>query len=66
MVDARLKDGSRVNAIIPPLAIDGPMLSIRRFAVDRLKMDELIAYGSINTAAADVLQRRRRGPAQRA
>ena len=56
MVDARLKDGSRVNAIIPPLAIDGPMLSIRRFAVERLKMEELIAYGSINTAAADVLR----------
>jgi pilus assembly protein CpaF len=56
MVDARLKDGSRVNAIIPPLAIDGPMLSIRRFAVDRLKMDELIAYGSISTQAAAVLK----------
>ena len=56
MVDARLKDGSRVNAIIPPLAIDGPTLSIRRFAVERLKMEELIAYGSINTAAADVLR----------
>jgi pilus assembly protein CpaF len=55
MVDARLKDGSRVNAIIPPLAIDGPMLSIRRFAVERLKMEELIAYGSINEAAAKVL-----------
>jgi pilus assembly protein CpaF len=56
MVDARLKDGSRVNAIIPPLAIDGPTLSIRRFAVERLKMEELIAYGSINQAAADVLK----------
>jgi pilus assembly protein CpaF len=56
MVDARLKDGSRVNAIIPPLAIDGPMLSIRRFAVERLKMEELIAYGSINAAAAEVLR----------
>jgi pilus assembly protein CpaF len=56
MVDARLKDGSRVNAIIPPLAIDGPTLSIRRFAVERLKMEELIAYGSINQAAADVLR----------
>jgi pilus assembly protein CpaF len=55
MVDARLKDGSRVNAIIPPLAIDGPTLSIRRFAVERLKMEELIAYGSISQAAADVL-----------
>jgi pilus assembly protein CpaF len=56
MVDARLRDGSRVNAIIPPLAIDGPMLSIRRFAVERLKMEELIAYGSLNKDAAKVLQ----------
>ena len=56
MVDARLKDGSRVNAIIPPLAIDGPMLSIRRFAVERLKMEELIAYGSISADASTVLQ----------
>ncbi len=42
MVDARLPDGSRVNAIIPPLALDGPILSIRRFAVDPLEMDDLI------------------------
>jgi pilus assembly protein CpaF len=56
MVDARLKDGSRVNAIIPPLAIDGPSMSIRRFAVERLSMDELIAYGSISEPAARVLQ----------
>ncbi len=42
MVDARLLDGSRVNAIIPPLAIDGPVLSIRRFAVDPLKADDLV------------------------
>ena len=56
MVDARLKDGSRVNAIIPPLAIDGPMLSIRRFAVERLNMDELIEYGSISPQAAEVLK----------
>jgi pilus assembly protein CpaF len=55
MVDARLKDGSRVNAIIPPLAIDGPMMSIRRFAVERLSMEELIKYGSITEAAAHVL-----------
>ncbi len=47
MVDARLKDGSRVNAIIPPLAIDGPSLSIRRFAIDRLSLDDLIQYGSV-------------------
>ena len=42
MVDARLPDGSRVNAIIPPLALDGPVLSIRRFAVDPLKMADLL------------------------
>jgi pilus assembly protein CpaF len=47
MVDARLPDGSRVNAIIPPLAVDGPMLSIRRFSVQPLKMEDLIAYGTL-------------------
>jgi pilus assembly protein CpaF len=47
MVDARLPDGSRVNAIIPPLAIDGPVLSIRRFAVNPLKMDDLINYKTL-------------------
>ncbi len=41
MVDARLPDGSRVNAIIPPLAVDGPLLSIRRFPSDRLKAEDL-------------------------
>ena len=56
MVDARLADGSRVNAIIPPLAIDGPMMSIRRFAVERLGMEDLIAYGSISESAAKVLK----------
>ncbi|MGH8657512.1 MAG: CpaF family protein [Gammaproteobacteria bacterium] len=56
MVDARLKDGSRVNAIIPPLAIDGPMLSIRRFPVDRLKMDDLVRLGSTTPMTAEVLQ----------
>ena len=45
MVDARLPDGSRVNAIIPPLALDGPVLSIRRFGADPLKMHTLIEYG---------------------
>jgi pilus assembly protein CpaF len=43
MVDARLADGSRVNAIIPPLAVDGPLLSIRRFPAERLKADDLVA-----------------------
>jgi pilus assembly protein CpaF len=56
MVDARLKDGSRVNAIIPPLAIDGPSLSIRRFAVELLGMKDLIEYGSISQQAATVLR----------
>jgi pilus assembly protein CpaF len=55
MVDARLADGSRVTAIIPPLAIDGPSMSIRRFAVELLGMDDLINYGSISPAAAKVL-----------
>jgi len=55
MVDARLADGSRVNAIIPPLALDGPMVSIRRFSVDLLGMDELIELGSVTPAAAEVL-----------
>jgi pilus assembly protein CpaF len=55
MVDARLPDGSRVNAIIPPLAIDGPMLSIRRFAVDPLKMKDLVGYGSLTPEIADLL-----------
>lgn len=47
MVDARLPDGSRVNAIIPPLAIDGPMVSIRRFAVDPLEIDDLIGLKTL-------------------
>ena len=47
MVDARLKDGSRVNAVIPPLAIDGPMLSIRRFSVDPLEMEDLIRFKTL-------------------
>jgi len=55
MVDARLPDGSRVNAIIPPLAIDGPMLSIRRFAVNPLKMDDLIKYHTLTDEIARFL-----------
>jgi len=56
MVDARLKDGSRVNAIIPPLAIDGPAMSIRRFAVELLSVDDLVALGTITPEVAKVLQ----------
>jgi pilus assembly protein CpaF len=55
MVDARLPDGSRVNAIIPPLAIDGPMLSIRRFSKDPLQMEDLIAFKSITPEIARFL-----------
>jgi pilus assembly protein CpaF len=56
MVDARLRDGSRVNVIIPPLALDGPMMSIRRFAVELLKADDLIRLGTINEPMAMVLK----------
>ena len=56
MVDARLKDGSRVNAIIPPLALDGPMMSIRRFGIDLLQMEDLIAFGALTEEVANVLK----------
>jgi pilus assembly protein CpaF len=52
MVDARLPDGSRVNAIIPPLALDGPILSIRRFAVDPYRMADLLAFGTLTPTIA--------------
>lgn len=55
MVDARLPDGSRVNAIIPPLAIDGSLLSIRRFSVDPLKMDDLIRFKSLTPEMAEII-----------
>ena len=56
MVDARLPDGSRVNAIIPPLAIDGPMLSIRRFAKDRLEMEDLMSLETLTPEIGDILK----------
>ena len=56
MVDARLADGSRVNAIIPPLAIDGPILSIRRFAVDPLEMEDLITLRSLTPLVGELLK----------
>ena len=55
MVDARLKDGSRVNAIIPPLAIDGPSISIRRFAVDRLTVENMVNLDSLSDPMAKFL-----------
>jgi pilus assembly protein CpaF len=56
LVDARLPDGSRVNAIIPPLAIKGPCLTIRRFSKDPLRVEDLIAFGSLTPAAAAFLK----------
>jgi pilus assembly protein CpaF len=56
MVDARLPDGSRVNAIIPPLALDGPILSIRRFGAEPLTMKDLIQLNSLPEQIADVVK----------
>lgn len=56
MVDARLKDGSRVNAIIPPLALDGPTLSIRRFGTDPLKIKDLIGLNALTPELAQMLE----------
>jgi pilus assembly protein CpaF len=55
-VDARLSDGSRVNAIIPPLAIDGPVLSIRRFGLEALKMNDMLALGSLDQRIATIIE----------
>lgn len=55
-VDARLPDGSRVNAIIPPLAIDGPVLTIRKFSNKKLTFDDLIKFGSISAEAVEYLR----------
>jgi pilus assembly protein CpaF len=55
MVDARLPDGSRVNAVIPPLAIDGSVLTIRKFSADPLTVDDLISFGSLSRRTADFL-----------
>ncbi|MGV8992223.1 MAG: ATPase, T2SS/T4P/T4SS family [Thiobacillus sp.] len=56
MVDARLKDGSRVNAIIPPLAIKGPTLTIRKFSRRALTVDDLIGFGAINADMAEFMR----------
>jgi pilus assembly protein CpaF len=56
MVDARLADGSRVNAIIPPLAVDGPCLSIRRFGRERLNADDLIANNSLTSPMLELMK----------
>lgn len=56
MVDARLADGSRVNAIIPPLAIDGSVLSIRRFAVDPLELDDLLTLKTLTPEIGELIK----------
>ena len=56
MVDARLKDGSRVNIVFPPLALDGPYISIRKFSRNRIDFAKLIEYGSLSPQAAHLLE----------
>jgi pilus assembly protein CpaF len=55
MVDARLPDGSRVNAVVPPVALDGSLLTIRKFAVDPFTVQDLIAFGTLTESVADIL-----------
>jgi pilus assembly protein CpaF len=61
MVDARLPDGSRVNAVLPPVALDGPLLTIRKFARAPLEVGDLVASGSLTAAHAAMLERCVRG-----
>ncbi|MBE0467303.1 MAG: CpaF family protein [Candidatus Desulforudis sp.] len=56
MVDARLPDGSRVNAVIPPVSLSGPVLTIRKFFRERLTLDDLIHFGSLSEAMAEFVQ----------
>ncbi|HEY7224254.1 MAG TPA: CpaF family protein [Micromonosporaceae bacterium] len=55
MVDARLPDGSRINAVLPPVSIDGAVLTIRKFAADPYTMDDLISFGTLTKTVADIL-----------
>jgi pilus assembly protein CpaF len=57
MVDARLPDGSRVNAVIPPLSLTGPIVTIRKFSTKRLDLNELIRLGTLSSEAVEFLQR---------
>ncbi len=63
--DARLADGSRVNVIAPPLAIDGPVLTIRKFRRDKLTLDQLVRYGAISPGRRRDLEDHRPGSLQR-
>src|SRR5690242_19271589 len=55
MVDARLPDGSRVNAVIPPLALDGSLLTIRKFSSDPYQIEDLIGFGTLTKPVAEFL-----------
>jgi pilus assembly protein CpaF len=55
-VDARLPDGSRVNVVLPPIALDGPLVTIRKFASEKLKVEDLICYGSMTEAMGEYLR----------
>lgn len=57
IVDARLKDGSRVNVVLPPIALNGPIVTIRKFPETPMTIEKLIQYGSINSEVAELLQR---------
>jgi pilus assembly protein CpaF len=57
MVDARLPDGSRVNAVIPPLSLSGPLITIRKFSRRRLTLDDMIRLGTLNSETVEFLQR---------
>jgi pilus assembly protein CpaF len=57
LVDARLPDGSRVNAVLPPLAVDGPLLTVRRFGSRRLTIEDLVRLGTLGDDDADLLRR---------
>ena len=65
MVDARLPDGSRVNAIIPPLAVSGPTLTIRKFRSDPLTMEDLLRFGTLTPKCGPVPRGLRARQAQR-
>lgn len=56
MVDARLPDGSRLNVVLPPLAVDGPSITIRKFTAGKLTTDDLVEHGSLSVEAAEFLQ----------
>ena len=55
IVDARLQDGSRVNVVLPPIAINGPIVTIRKFPKERITMEKLIRWGALNQEMADLL-----------